>query len=52
MKKKKNFMLRVNADTMATIEKWADEEFRSTNGQIEWIIEHAILDAKRKKINC
>jgi len=34
---------------MAAVEKWANDEFRSTNGQIEWIIDRALLTAKRKK---
>ena len=29
------------------IEKWADDEFRSVNGQLEWIIHKSLKDAKR-----
>jgi len=46
--KKKPFVLRLNADIMAAVEKWAAEEFRSTNGQIEWIVNKALEQAKRK----
>lgn len=49
MAKKKPFVLRLNADIMAAVEKWAAEEFRSTNGQIEWIVNKALEQAKRKK---
>ena len=31
------------------LEKWAADEFRSVNGQIEWIIDKALKDAGRKK---
>ena len=34
----KSFVLRVDADTMEAIEKWAADEFRSTNGQLQWIL--------------
>ncbi|MCR5821940.1 MAG: hypothetical protein K6F85_03360 [Bacteroidales bacterium] len=44
---KKNFALRVEADVMEAIEKWAADEFRSTNGQIEWILAEALKRAKR-----
>ena len=37
-KKTKNFILRVDAETMDAIEAWAADEFRSTNGQLQWII--------------
>ena len=43
----KNFILRIDADTMSAIEKWAADEFRSTNGQLQWIITEALRKAKR-----
>ena len=46
-KKTKNFILRVDADTMDAIEAWAADEFRSTNGQLQWIITEALRKAKR-----
>ena len=46
---KKSFALRINADILAAVEKWAADEFRSTNGQLEWIIYKALKDAKRLK---
>ncbi len=49
MAKKKPFVLRINTETMQAVEKWADDEFRSTNGQIEWIIDRALNQSKRKK---
>ncbi|WP_288373482.1 Arc family DNA-binding protein [uncultured Algoriphagus sp.] len=47
MSKKKAFALRINEDTMQAIEKWASDEFRSTNGQLEWIIREALKKAGR-----
>lgn len=40
--KTKSFILRIDSDTMAAIEKWAADEFRSTNGQLQWIISEAL----------
>ena len=51
--KTKSFVLRVDNDTMDAIEAWAADEFRSTNGQLQWIITEALRKAhrlpKRKK---
>lgn len=47
MAKKKAFVLRINPEIMKAIEKWAADEFRSTNGQIEWVISKALKEAKR-----
>ena len=44
---KKNFALRIDAEVYDAIERWAADEFRSTNGQIEWIIAEALKKAKR-----
>lgn len=49
MSKKKTFVLRVEPETFKQIERWADDEFRSVNGQLEWIINKALKDAKRLK---
>lgn len=49
MSKKKSFVLRLNEDKMKALEKWAADEFRSTNGQLEWILTKALKDAKRLK---
>ncbi len=34
----KSFLLRLDAETMEKVEAWAAQEFRSVNGQIQWII--------------
>jgi hypothetical protein len=47
MAKKKAFALRIDEDLMAAVEKWAANEFRSANGQIEFILHQALRDAGR-----
>lgn len=38
----KSFLLRLDADTMEKVEAWAAQEFRSVNGQIQWIIAESL----------
>ena len=45
----KSFLLRINSDMMEAVEKWADDEFRSVNGQILWILEQALKKNGRLK---
>ena len=47
MSGKKTFVLRLNAKSYEALEKWAADEFRSVNGQLEWIIDKSLKDAKR-----
>lgn len=49
MADKKSFALRIDAETMKAIEKWAADEFRSVNGQIEWILHRSLKEAGRLK---
>jgi hypothetical protein len=49
MSKKKSFVLRMSEEKMKALEKWAADEFRSTNGQLEWIITKALKEAGRLK---
>lgn len=44
---KKAFVLRINPETLKELERWAQEEFRSVNGQIEFILNESLK--KRKK---
>ena len=44
----RSFVLRIDAETMDAIETWAADEFRSTNGQLQWIIAEALRKAGRK----
>ncbi len=45
----KSFVLRIDAETMDALEKWAADEFRSTNGQLQWIIAEALKKNGRLK---
>lgn len=49
MSEKKSFVLRLNAKSYEALEKWAADEFRSVNGQLEFIIDKALKDAKKLK---
>ncbi|SFE90376.1 Arc family DNA binding domain-containing protein [Thermoflexibacter ruber] len=49
MAKKKSFALRIDEDLMEAIEQWAADEFRSTNGQIEWMLYQMLKQTKRLK---
>ena len=48
-KKEKSFILRIDAEMMNAIEAWAADEFRSTNGQLQWIITEALRKGGRLK---
>ena len=45
----KSFVLRVDCETMEALERWADDEFRSINGQLQWIIADALRRSGRLK---
>jgi hypothetical protein len=47
MAAKKSFVLRMDEVTYAALEKWAADEFRSVNGQLEWLIDKMLRDAGR-----
>lgn len=49
MAQKKPFVLRLDPEILKAVEKWAADEFRSTNGQLEWLISKALKDAGRIK---
>lgn len=49
MAKKKAFVLRVQPEMMEALEKWAQDEFRSVNGQIEFLLNNALVKSGRKK---
>jgi hypothetical protein len=46
---KKNFVLRIDSDTYRALEKWAADEFRSVNGQIEWVLSQKLKETGRIK---
>ena len=49
MMKKKAFVLRIDSDKLEILGKWAADEFRSINGQLEWIIDQALKESGRLK---
>lgn len=44
---RRSFMLRLDASKLSALEKWAADEFRSVNGQLEWLITRALSEARR-----
>jgi hypothetical protein len=46
---KKPFALRLSAEMMSALEKWAQDEFRSTNGQIEYLLHESLRKSGRLK---
>lgn len=49
MPQKKAFVLRIDEKMLKELEKWAADDFRSINGQIEWILSQALKKQKRSK---
>ena len=47
MAARKPFLLRIDPATHAALQKWADDEFRSLNGHIEFLLRRALADAGR-----
>ncbi len=50
MAAKKSFVLRIDEATFAALEKWAADDFRSANGQIEWLLSRALKEAGRERV--
>jgi hypothetical protein len=46
---RKAFLLRVDPKVLAAVEKWAADELRSVNGQIEYLLRRALAEAGRLK---
>jgi len=46
MGERKPFLLRIDADLWAEVEAWAQDELRSVNGQIEFVLRQAIQKRK------
>ncbi len=47
MSEKKAYPLRINADILAAVQRWADDELRSVNAQIEYVLRDALRKAGR-----
>ena len=44
---KKSFVIRIDNETYKALEKWASDDFRSVNGQIEWILHQRLKESGR-----
>jgi hypothetical protein len=44
---RKPFLLRIDRDVLDAVQRWADDELRSVNGQIEFLLRRALRDASR-----
>ena len=49
MAEKKAFILRINPEVLKEIETWAADEFRSTNGQIEYLLQQILNERKKTR---
>ena len=47
MAERKSFLLRVDRDVLDQVQRWANDDLRSLNGQIEYLLRRALRDAKR-----
>ena len=47
MAERKPFLLRVDRDTLDAVQRWANDDLRSLNGQIEFLLRRALRDAGR-----
>lgn len=49
MAERKSFLIRIDAQTLDLVKEWADDEFRSLNGQVEYLLRDALKRAGRLK---
>lgn len=47
MAARESFLLRVDPKTLEALRRWADDELRSVNGQVEFLLRRALADAGR-----
>jgi hypothetical protein len=48
---RKSYLLRINEDLWNELNQWADQEFRSLNGQIELILQRAVEERRKGRKN-
>lgn len=48
--KKKSYPLRINSDVLAAMQRWSDDELRSLNAQIEYVLRQALVESGRVKL--
>ncbi len=49
MADRKPFLLRIDPATLGAIQRWADDDLRSLNGQIEFLLRKALIESGRSK---
>ena len=47
MAEKKSFLIRIDAEVLEALRRWADDDLRSLNGQLEYLLRRALQDAGR-----
>lgn len=50
MSAKKSYPLRINPQILAAMQRWSEDELRSTNAQIEFVLRDALVKAGRVKL--
>ncbi|WP_020471686.1 hypothetical protein [Zavarzinella formosa] len=49
MAERKAFLLRIDPAVLAAVQRWADDDLRSLNGQIEFLLRRALRDSGRDR---
>ncbi len=49
MAERKPFLLRIDAQILEAVQRWANDDLRSLNAQIEFLLRKALRDAKRAR---
>ena len=49
MAERRSFLLRVDPDVLEAVQRWANDDLRSLNGQIEFVLRRALQDAGRER---
>jgi hypothetical protein len=49
MAERKSFLLRIDQELLLQLQRWADDDLRSLNGQIEFLLRKALRDSGRSK---
>ncbi len=49
MGERKSFLLRLDENTLEALRLWADDELRSLNGQVEYLLRKALKESGRLK---
>jgi hypothetical protein len=49
MPARKSFLLRLDPETFTALQRWANDDLRSVNGQVEFVLRRALQEAGRLK---